>query len=657
MALKSPASSLPASSPTATPGAPSPIRLSWHDITYDIPLSSKAKGKNQSSPDATDTADPAEKGQAYQSPNDGSDSSNPPGKRRILSGLSGAVRQGEMVAILGASGAGKTTLLNIVSARVDHTGDLSGSVLFNGQPRDPATWKRTVGFVEQDDVMIGCLSVYEQLLFSAKMRLPSKLYSKQQKKDRVEEIMHMLRLEKCRNTPIGTTTARGVSGGERKRTSIGMELVSDAKLILLDEPTSGLDAYAAYSAVENLRRITKERELSCLTTIHQPSWSLLGLFDRVQLLARGKIYYEGPPSDMIAWFDSLGFEVPMGANPADHYITLAENWDNSGEGEQRVHQLIDAWAKRQAPPSEESPAKSNSASETGAPQVENEFRHWPTPWLSEFSVLLYRNWLQLIRDVPTWIAIIGQTIILAIIIGFAFFRMGHDQNDVLSKIGVLYFIPINTAFSVLLPVLTPLAVQRAVMKRERSAGVYRTSSFFLSKVLLEVPNCVVQRGPLFAVLYWMLGLKPTAGAFFIFLGINSLQVVTAVCLGLFIGGVSPSIELANIIAPLINVIFLLFGGNVLPSPPPWFVWLRWISPITYTYMALGQNEFTGQSFECGASGSSQCYRTGEQVLEMYNMKTFNIGECAGFLCALCAAFIFCGYLGLRITARPRFRYE
>lgn len=229
------------------------------------------------------------------------------------------------------------------------------------------------------------------------------------------------------------------------------------------------------------------------------------------------------------------------------------------------------------------------------------------------------------------------------------------------------------------------------MKRERSAGTYRTSSFFISKVLLEIPSNVCQRLPFFIVIYWMCGFRSDAGAFFIFIALNSVQVVVATCklltslsesrlvmslavyrrvlanqsevsifptgLGLFIGSISPSIELANVIAPMFTVIFLLFGGNLLPTPPPWFIWLRWISPITYTYMALTQNEFKGQRFDCGQSAQSQCYQTGEQVLEQYNLQTFTIAECTGFLGALASAMILLGYIGLRVTAHPKFRYS
>lgn len=107
---------------------------------------------------------------------------------------------------------------------------------------------------------------------------------------------------------------------------------------------------------------------------------------------------------------------------------------------------------------------------------------------------------------------------------------------------------------------------------------------------------------------------------------------------------------------MITLIFLLFGGNLLPSPPPWFIWLRYISPLTYSYSALAQNEFTREKFTCTAN-SLQCYATGEQVLQQYNLQTFDIGQNAGFLVAIAFVLVVLGYVGLRITAHPRFRYN
>lgn len=384
----------------------SALSLSWSHVTYDIPLSKKARKANEAQ---LKQDNDLEKGlaQTATATETAAEDAPPlaPNTRRILSDISGSVNSGEMVAILGASGAGKTTLLNILSARLSSVGTLFGKVLFHNRPRDPQTWKRTVGFVEQDDVMLGHLTVEETLDYAARMRLPDKLYTAEQKKQRVQDTIQMLRLQTCKDTRIGTANTRGVSGGERKRTSIGTELVSDVSLLLLDEPTSGLDAYAAYSVVEHLRTTTQQRGLSCLMTIHQPSWALLKLMDRVQLLTRGKVYFEGPPGDMLAWFDAVGYHVPEGANPADYYITIAENPDNSAEGEARVQKLIQAWATRDvsARPSEEEEQEDGANDDAPAAKEEEEedktldaYKVWPTSWLGEVRALTQRNLMQLV---------------------------------------------------------------------------------------------------------------------------------------------------------------------------------------------------------------------------------------------------------------------
>ncbi|TKY89499.1 hypothetical protein EX895_002030 [Sporisorium graminicola] len=259
-------------SPAKQPaGAPSGANyFSWRDITYDVVLSKarrneiKKKGATSSAPSSAsqpaaqesvtqEKMSDAERGIPPPFP-DADDSEDEealaeynqvflhlppldPMRRRVLNGVSGHVKKGEMVAILGASGAGKTSLLSVLSARLDKSSDIAGQVLFQGKQRDPATWKRLTGFVEQDDLMFSALTVQETLQYSADLRLPNRLYNKHERQQRVQDSIAMLRLEKCRDTRIGGPNQRGVSGGERKRVAVGTELVADVSVLLLDEPT------------------------------------------------------------------------------------------------------------------------------------------------------------------------------------------------------------------------------------------------------------------------------------------------------------------------------------------------------------------------------------------------------------------------------------
>ncbi|KAK0547185.1 hypothetical protein OC846_004139 [Tilletia horrida] len=679
-------------SPAQGTPAPRDSGLEWRNITYDIPLPRKqrkaalAASANGSSEKASPAANSADQGNGVRELK--------AGDRRILNNISGHVGRGEMLAILGASGAGKTTLQSILSARLGSVGTLSGTVTFDGKQRNPNTWKRSTAFVEQDDCLIGQLTVEETLRFAARLRLPNAAYTRAQKDERADQVLDMLRLNTAAETFIGNGLTRGVSGGERKRVSIACELVTEPQLLILDEPTSGLDSFAAYNVVDNVRSITRRTNISTLLTIHQPSYSVFCLADRVMLLARGGVFYDGPPGEPAAkYFSALGYSPGEGVNPADYYLELVSNLERNEEGEARITRLLDAWqdqikkgpikatqpsdgelTKATAPGDKPSPSSDQSTVVASSPGVEkngilpepgskeaedkravvaDKYSTWPITWPEELMILTHRHFLQQIRDRELLIGTQAQSIVLLIIIGLAFLRLGLDNKDVLARIGALFVIPTNASFAVLFPVISIFPLQRQVMLRERSAGVYRTSAFFFSKILTEIPGQVLQRVFFYLVVYWMVGLQPRR--YGVWIAVNLLQVACSVSLGLFVGAVSPTLNVANIIAPLINVTFLLFAPTILPNPPPWFIWIRYISPLTYTVMALLQNEMHGLVFRC-SPGETQCYANGEAVLDSYGLTTFTVAECIGFVFAITFAFLFMGYLGLRIVAKPRFRY-
>ena len=212
----------------------------------------------------------------------------------ILSECSGEVQSGQVVAIMGGSGAGKSTLLNILSGRLGK-GKLTGEILVNGAKRDPGNWKKQCAFVEQDDLLFRNLSVTETLRYSAMLRLPRSV-SLAEKRLRVEQIIMQLGLNSCRDTKIGDAQNKGISGGERKRVSIGVELITEPDILFLDEPTSGLDAFNAFNVIENLKNLAMEQSKIIVLTIHQPRTDILELFDKIILLSIGKPVWFGTTS-------------------------------------------------------------------------------------------------------------------------------------------------------------------------------------------------------------------------------------------------------------------------------------------------------------------------------------------------------------------------
>ena len=228
------------------------------------------------------------------------------------------VQPGEMLAMLGPSGSGKTTLLTALGGRLG--GRLNGTITYNGKPFSNSM-KRNTGFVTQDDVLYPHLTVTETLVFTALLRLPNS-FSKEEKIMHAEAVITQLGLINCKNSIIGDPFLRGVSGGERKRVSIGQEMLINPSLLFLDEPTSGLDSTTAQRIVSTLLELAKGGRTIVLT-IHQPSSRLFYMFHKVLLLSEGNALYFGQGSAAMDYFSSIGYAPSVAMNPSDFLLDLS----------------------------------------------------------------------------------------------------------------------------------------------------------------------------------------------------------------------------------------------------------------------------------------------------------------------------------------------
>ncbi|KAJ1961092.1 hypothetical protein GGI12_003436 [Dipsacomyces acuminosporus] len=286
--------------------------LSWENITYSINAKDKDDGRTH--------------------------------MRTLLHGISGEIYPGEVIGLLGPSGAGKTTLLNVLAGRIEG-GVLNGKVLFRGKRRVPGVFKRRVAYVEQEDVMFPMLTVEETIMFAARLRLTEKGYTQLQRVERVADVMHQLRLSHVKGSKIGDALNRGVSGGERKRVSIGVGLVTDPDIIVLDEPTSGLDSNSAEMVVELVRDVARSRGVAAVMTVHQPNANMLNCFDRILLLTQGRLVYFGSANQAIEYFESKGYPCPIRQNPADFFIDMMSLNNRSPEDLEASKQRIEHLAQ------------------------------------------------------------------------------------------------------------------------------------------------------------------------------------------------------------------------------------------------------------------------------------------------------------------------
>ncbi|KAF3441868.1 hypothetical protein FNV43_RR15783 [Rhamnella rubrinervis] len=242
--------------------------------------------------------------------------------KHLMRCVTGKIMPGRVSAVMGPSGAGKTTFLSALAGKA--TGcTTTGLILINGKVQSMHSYKKIIGFVPQDDIVHGNLTVEENLRFSARCRLSADM-PKPDKVLVVERVIEALGLQAVRDSLVGTVEKRGISGGQRKRVNVGLEMVMEPSLLILDEPTSGLDSSSSNLLLRALRREALEGVNICMV-VHQPSYSLFKMFDDLILLAKGGLtVYHGSVKKVEEYFSSLGINVPERVNPPDHFIDILE---------------------------------------------------------------------------------------------------------------------------------------------------------------------------------------------------------------------------------------------------------------------------------------------------------------------------------------------
>ncbi|CAF1126014.1 unnamed protein product [Brachionus calyciflorus] len=269
----------------------------------------------------------------------------PSEKKHIVQSVNGIAKPGQILAIMGASGAGKTTLLNVLTLRNSANLIIQGNVKINGKLIvDRKQLSAVSGYVQQNDIFIGTLKVIEHLRFQAMLRMDRRC-TYEEKMSRVDEVINDLNLKKCENTLIGVAQLgiKGISGGEMRRLAFASEIITDPGILFCDEPTSGLDSFMAMSIVDSMKNLAKKGK-TIVCTIHQPSSEIFEKFDRLFLMAEGRVAFLGDLFQAKEFFASQGYGVPVNYNPADFYIkTLAIMPSNKEKSKETVKKICDSY--------------------------------------------------------------------------------------------------------------------------------------------------------------------------------------------------------------------------------------------------------------------------------------------------------------------------
>ncbi|KAJ3167225.1 hypothetical protein HK101_011808 [Irineochytrium annulatum] len=578
------------------------------------------------------------------------------GGKRILTNVNGVAAAGKVLAIMGPSGAGKSTLLDILGLK-SKRGEIGGTVTVDGQDllSRRSQLRSMIGYVDQEDLLMPTLTVRETLMFSATLRLPESV-PREEKSRRVQEVMDTLGLTHVADVRVGGFGKRGISGGEKRRVTIGVELVTSPAVLLLDEPTSGLDSYNALSVVRALADLAHVHGKTVVFTIHQPRSDVYTLFDEVLVLADGSPIYSGPGAGAGTYFREAGQPCPEGYNVADHMLDLAAAKGIANNGlvvpviggggvsssehqgglrnrlfGRKVERREVATEEGAVPPALRQPsdsstslitrdgaqasnaqglanrASSNSPSEKHA-SSSNPFEHhrYEVGFLTQFSALTRRSTRNLIRTPSLLLAHMLIAIVLGAFVGGLYFRSDSSLGGIQNRLGSLVFVLALLGFSGL-SAIGYFAGERSLVIRERANGFYGAWPLFLSRILFDTIALRVLPALLMGVIvFFMIGF--TAG------GDHFVKYIVIVLLfsaemGLLCTALSIAIAdvgTATLLASIIILFMMLFAGFLINQdniPAP-LHWIQYLSYFRYAYEALAVNDLTDVTIADNVSGAS-----------------------------------------------------
>lgn len=556
-------------------------------------------------------------------------------ERFILKGVTGYVEPRHMLAIMGPSGCGKSTLLDTLAGRLASSASWDGEIRVNGH-KSQLSYGRAA-YVTQDEVLIGTLTVEETLLFAARLRLPMSMAASEKKKI-VDSVIQELGLESVKNTYIGNWHIRGVSGGQRRRVSIGCELVTSPTLLFLDEPTSGLDSAAAYHVMASVRRLT-EGCRTIVTVIHQPSSETFELFDKLCLLAAGDAVYFGDALRAEDMFAAAGLSVPSTRSAPDHFLHCI-NRDFESEDydvESNIHHLVSTYKDSKL--AEAAKATVQEMHKSPGPEYEVSKTHPPFP--VQTSILTYRTFLNNWRNVGVFWMRLAMYIVLCLAIGFIYFQLGDSWKDVFSRAALLFFV---VAFLTFMSIAAfPAFVEdMKVYIRERLNGYYSPLVFTLSNTFAALPFIFVISVVSTVCVYFIAGLSTNGGdvIYFILALFASLTVVESLMMA--IAPIVPNFLMGIAAGAGILGIYMVVCGFFQPlgsMPKPIFRYpLSYISFHTYAFTGFMRNEFEGTDGWGSPTGETDVTLTGDDVLNYYEIMNINKWIC--FLILFCMVIFY-----------------
>ncbi|XP_048504896.1 protein scarlet isoform X2 [Athalia rosae] len=565
--------------------------------------------------------------------------------------IRGAVKPGNLVAIMGGSGAGKSSLMAALACRTPPGIVVHGEILVNGYPVSPAYMRRNSGFMHQEDLFVGTMTVLEHLNFMARMKLDRRT-DPRDIRDRINGLLQEVGLAHKSGTMIGNAGGEKVlSGGEKKRLACATELLSDPKILFLDEPTTGLDAHSASVLVAQLT-VVAARGRTVLCTIHQPSSAIFNAFQQIILVAEGRIAFIGTSEQALHFFASEGYHCPLAYNPADFLIaTLATAPRDEDASRRNAQRICDAFLVSDACKEvdivlqlELHIASSYIWRDDGGETCEFK-QPW---WWSKLYWLIHRGSIQIIRDPTVQFLRILLKLCLAILVSLCFLgAITLDQLGIQAVQGVLFIMVTENTFLPMYATLAALPQDMPLFLREHRAGLYTPHLYYFARVVSLIPGLIVEPIIFVMIVYWLVGLRSTVEAFVLTLIVAVFTMNVSTACGCFFSAAFDSVPLAMAyLVPFDYILMITMGPFIkLGTLPVYMQWIKYMSWLLHSTEALTIVQWKGvHNISCEVKDPElPCMTEGSEVLERYDFDGDNYWTDISFMAVIYLVFHALGY--------------
>ncbi len=486
-----------------------------------------------------------------------------PGKK-LLNDISLTIYPTEFVGLMGPSGAGKTTLMNALNG---YTRPNSGTVVFNGQDlyENYAQFAHHLGYVPQDDIIHRDLTVGQALYYTAKLRLPPDMLDSEIR-ERIRKVVSQLGLEGTEKVLIGSPEKKGISGGQRKRVNLAMELLTDPSVLFLDEPTSGLSSEDALMVMKVLRELADSGK-AILLTIHQPSLEAYRLMDNLVLVGKdqnspkpGELVYYGPAyPDAVTFFNPEGVpNLKPGLDPSPDEVLRgfakkkAEHWTQAYQKSPYHKNFVADRVGKTAP------------SHTGKPRLAEVPR---VAGFHQWAILVQRYLTIKSKDFWNTAILLAQAPIVAILVVLVFGDdVAQDVTDeswgeVAQRLPVTIFLMgLSALWFGCSNAVREIVGEWAIYHRERMVNL-KIPSYVISKLAVLCGLCIVQCLTLLIIVSWGCKLEGNSiVAFLLLLLVSSVGIA----IGLLLSSVAKTSEVAIALLPIILLPMVILGGVMQP---------------------------------------------------------------------------------------------